>query len=138
MTAVSSTLTPINTVYPDYLYFAVYMNRLRIEFHNPAGSVNEWVIHDIEQKLMEFHRRDNEISGVQVFFRTRPVAFDGDYICAMEATIFGSSIMVERNAESYQAAAGLVLEELGMKIDEQVQRQKRNEPPDEIYSSVRV
>lgn len=118
--------------------FLAKLKGMTIEFHAPAGTVNEWVIDDIKKKLTELHKLDKEISRTQVYFRKRPIAFDGDYVCAIELTIYGSSIMVERSADSYRQAASHVIEELGKKVQEQLQKEKQNEPPDEIYSSVEV
>lgn len=111
---------------------------MTIEFQAPAGAVNEWVIDDIKKKLAEFHRQDKEIGRAQVYFRKRPIAFDGDFTCAIELTVYGSSIMVERSADSYRQAASDVIDELNIKIQEQLQKLKQNEPPEEIFSSVVV
>jgi len=45
-------------------------------------------------------------------------------------------LMVHRTADNYLRAAREVLEELSLKVDEFLQRQK--EPPDQILSTVRV
>ncbi len=109
---------------------------MTIEFHTPAREVQEWVIDDIKKKLTEFHHRDKEISRAEVHFRKHPIAFDGDYVCEINLTIFGNSIMVQRSGDSYTQASREVLKELAEIIEDQIQKQK--EPPGEIYSSVRV
>jgi len=109
---------------------------MTIEFLTPIGEVHEWVIDDIKKKLTEFHQRDKDISRAQVYFRKNPKAFDGDFVCEIELTIFGNSVMVQRNADSYLLAEREVMKELPRIVDEQIHQQ--NEPSDEILSTVKV
>lgn len=111
---------------------------MTIEFHTPApfGEVHEWVIDDVKKKLSAFHHQDKEISRAEVYFTKNPVAFNGDHVCEIELTVFGNSIMVQRNAHSYMQAAKEVLHELAKIVQEQVRKQK--DLPDVITSSVRV
>ncbi|MFI5195867.1 MAG: hypothetical protein ACHQD8_02140 [Chitinophagales bacterium] len=109
---------------------------MTIEFHNPADAIPEWIIGDIKKKLTDLHHQDKEISRAQVYFQKQPVAFDGDYVCEIELTIFGSSIMVHRNADSYALASREVLKELSEQVQKQIQKQ--NELPDEIVSTVDI
>jgi len=110
---------------------------MTIEFHNPAGAVQELVSYKISKKLTELYRLYKKISRAQVYFHRRRTA-DGDYICAIDLTIFGSSMMVERTAKSYDLAAWEVLDDLSKKVQKQLQKEKQNDPPDQIYSSVKV
>lgn len=109
---------------------------MTIEFHNPADAVPEWIIDDIKKNLVNLHHKDKEISRAQVYFQKQPIAFDGDYICEIDLTIFGSSIMVHRNADSYAQASREVLKELSEQVQQQIQKQ--HELPDEIVSTVDV
>jgi hypothetical protein len=111
---------------------------MNIKFDVPIGEIQEWVIDDIKKELTELHHKDKEISDAHVIFSYHPVAFDGDYVCEIELTIYGSSIAVRRGAGSYNDAARQVMKELTEKVQEQIQKQQENEPPDEIVSTVDV
>jgi hypothetical protein len=64
------------------------------------------------------------------------VAFDGEYVCEIDLTIFGSSIMVTYSAESFVRSASEAIAELEKQV--QIQVHKNIEPPDDLFSSVDV
>ena len=109
---------------------------MTIEFFTPQSKVPEHMILFIKEKLMEFYHRDNEIYGAEVVLRNQQVNPDNDHICEITLSIYGEVLMVHRTADNYLQAAREVLEELSLKVDEFLQRQK--EPPDQITSTVRV
>jgi len=111
---------------------------MTIRFNTPPGDVQEWIIDDLKKKLTEFHQKDAEITAAHVSFHKRPIAFDGDYNCEIELVIGGSSIMVQRSANSYLQATRKVLEELNRIIEEQIEKQRQNEPPNIILTTVEV
>ena len=109
---------------------------MTIGFFTPQGEVPEYMISFIKEKLMEFYHRDNEIYGAEVVLRNQRINPGSDHICEITLSIYGEVLMVHRATDNYLQAAREVLEELSLKVDEFLQRQK--EPPDQILSTVRV
>ena len=109
---------------------------MTIEFFTPQGEVPEHMIQFIKERLMGFYHRDNEIYGAEVVLRNQQVNPGNDHICEITLSIYGEVLMVHRTADNYLQAAKEVLEELSLKVDEFLLRQK--ELPDQILSTVRV
>jgi ribosome-associated translation inhibitor RaiA len=109
---------------------------MTIEFFTPQDEVPEHMIRFIKEKLMGFYHRDYEIYGAEVVLRNQQVNPGNDHICEITLSIYGEVLMVHRTADNYLQAAREVLQELSLKVDEFLQRQK--EPPDQITSTVRV
>ena len=109
---------------------------MTIEFFTPHGEVPEHVIVFIKERLMEFYHRDHEIYGAEVVLKNQQIGPGSDHICEITLAIYGEVLMVHRSADNYIQAARNVLEELSIKVDEFLQRQK--EPPDQITSTVKV
>jgi len=109
---------------------------MTIEFFTPQGEVPEHIIFFIKEKLMEFYHRDSEIYGAEVILKMNSLGTSSDHTCEITLSIYGEVLMVHRTADKYLQAARDVLEELSLKVDEFLQRQK--EPPDQITSTVRV
>lgn len=109
---------------------------MRIEFDMPAGESHEWLVNHLKQKLVELYRQDRHISRAGVQFSKNPRDLDNEYSCAIDLTIFGSSISVRSSGESYERSVRDVLDELSKQVDKQVRGLR--EPPDEMVSSVRV
>lgn len=105
---------------------------MNIEFYTPEGQVREWVINYIKEQLIELHKRNKKISRAEVYFRDQ----NSIKTCEVELSIYGDSISVQRSADKYEKAAREVLKELTAKIDEQAKI--KNEPPDEITSTINV
>lgn len=109
---------------------------MTIEFYTPQGEVPEHIIFFLKEKLMEFYHRDNEIRRAEIVLRTQHVMEGNDHVCEVTLSIYGEVLMVHRSAENFMEAARAVVEELSVKVDEFLQRQK--EPPDQITSTVKV
>ena len=109
---------------------------MTIEFYTPQGEVPEHIIFFLKEKLMEFYHRDNEIQGAEVVLRSQELSPGNEHICEVTLGIYGEVLMVHRSAENFMQAARAVVEELSLKVDEFLQRQK--EPPDQITSTVKV
>jgi ribosome-associated translation inhibitor RaiA len=109
---------------------------MTIEFFTPQGEVPEHMILSIKERLMGFYHRDNEIYGAEVVLRNQLVNPGNDHVCEITLSIYGEVLMVHRTADTYLQAANEVLEELSLKVDEFLLRQK--ELPDQILSTVRV
>ena len=109
---------------------------MTIEFFTPQAKVPEHLILFIKEKLMGFYHRDHEIYGAEVVLRNQQVNPGNDHICEITLSIYGEVLMVHRTADNYLQAARDVLEELSLKVDEFLLRQK--DPPDQITSTVRV
>lgn len=106
---------------------------MTIEFNTAAG-VPDLLVSRVKQKLLELHHKDKDISGAHVNFHKHHVPFNQDFVCEIDLNIFGSSIMVSRNAENYAKAASAVLEEVSQRVDDQLRRRETID----IVSSVRV
>ena len=109
---------------------------MTIEFFTPHGELPEHIILFIKEKLMGFYHRDNEIFGAEVVLKKKLISPRNDHICEITVSIYGEILMVHRSSASYIQAARDVLEELSLKVDEFLQRQK--EPPDQITSTVTI
>ena len=109
---------------------------MTIEFFSPHGEVPEHIINYIRGKLMEFYHRDNEIYGAEVVLKNQLISPGQDHVCEITVSIYGEVLMVHRTADNFLQAAREVLEELSLKVDEFLQRQK--EPPDSVTSTVKV
>lgn len=109
---------------------------MTIEFYTPQGEVPEHIIFFLKEKLMEFYHRDNEIYNAEVVLRNQDLSPGNGHICEVTLSIYGEVLMVHRSGETFMEAARAVVEELSVKVDEFLQRQK--EPPDQITSTVRV
>jgi len=109
---------------------------MTIEFFTPQGEVAEHIIFFIKEKLMEFYHRDPEIYGAEVVLKNQPISPGNDHVCEITLCVYGEVLMVHRTADNYIQAARDVLEELSLKVDEFLLRQK--EPPEQITSTVRV
>ncbi len=109
---------------------------MTIEFFTPQGEVPEHIIYFIKERLMDFYHRDHEIYDAEVVLKSQPISPANDHVCEITLGIYGEVLMVHRTADNYLQAAKDVLEELSLKVDEFLQRQK--EPPDEITSTVKV
>ena len=105
---------------------------MNIEFYTPEGEVREWVINYMKEQLIELHNRNKKISRAEVYFRDQ----NAMKTCEVELSIYGDSISVQRFADKYEKAAREVLKELTAKMDEQ--DRIKNEPPDEITSTIKV
>lgn len=109
---------------------------MTIEFFTPQGEVPEHIILFIKEKLMEFYHRDNEIYGAEVILKKKDLSPGNDHICEITLSIYGEVLMIHRSADNYLQAVRNVLDELSVKVDEFLQRQK--EPPDQVTSTVKV
>lgn len=109
---------------------------MTIEFYTPQGEVPEHIIFFLKEKLMEFYHRDHEIYSAEVVLRNQDLGPGNEHICEVTLSIYGELLMVHRRAENFMEAARAVVEELSLKVDEFLQRQK--EPPDQITSTVKV
>jgi ribosome-associated translation inhibitor RaiA len=109
---------------------------MTIEFFTPHGEVPEHVILFIKERLMEFYHRDHEIYGAEVVLKNKVISPGNDHVCEITLSIDGEVLMVHRSADNYIEAARNVLDDLSLKVNEFLQRQK--EPPDQVTTTVRV
>ena len=109
---------------------------MTIEFFTPHDEVPEHIIVFIKEKLMEFYHRDNEIYGAEVVLKNKFISPGNDHVCEITLSIYGELLMVHRGADNYIQAARNVLDELSLRIDEFLLRQK--ELPDQMTTTVKV
>jgi len=109
---------------------------MTIEFFTPQSEVPEHIIILIKERLMEFYHRDHEIHEAAVVLKNQVISPGNDHVCEITLSIYGEVLMMHRSADSYSQAARNVLDELSLKVDEFLLRQK--EPPDQVTSTVRV
>lgn len=109
---------------------------MTIEFFTPHGEVPEHIIVYVKEKMMEFYHRDHEIHSAEVVFRHQHIDPGQDHVCEVTLNIYGEMLMVHRSAVNYLEAVKDVVNELSLKVDEFLQRQK--EPPDQITSTVKA
>ena len=109
---------------------------MTVEFHLPQEKIKEWVIDFVKDKLIEFHHQDKEISRAEVYFKEHATEPDGDKVCEIDLTIYGSSFFVHRNAKTFDQASREAIKMLTEEIQAQIKN--RTEPPDEVTSTVKV
>ena len=106
---------------------------MHIEFHTPVGEVKEWLVDHMKEKLVELHHYEPAIFRAQVYFKN--IVGRGKVV-EVDIPTFGSSLFIHRTSSNYEQAMREVLEELEFKVTQRYE--SRNEPPDEITSSVDV
>jgi ribosome-associated translation inhibitor RaiA len=109
---------------------------MTIEFFTPHDEVPEHTIFFIKDQLMEFYHRDDEIAGAEVVLKKQFLSPGNDHVCEITLSIYGELLMVHRSADDYLPAAREVVQELSLKVDEFLERQK--EPPDQLTTTVIV
>jgi len=109
---------------------------MTIEFFTPHTEVPEHIILFIKERLMEFYHRDHEIHEAEVVLKNKTISPGNDHVCEITLSIYGEVLMVHRSADSFLQAARDVLDELSLKVDEFLLRQK--EPPDQVTTTVKV
>lgn len=107
-----------------------------IEFHSDRGKVHEWVIQFVQQKLIDMHHKNKNIAEADVYFREQADSNGGTKICEIDLTVFGDSVFVSRNADSFELAAREVTEWLEQIVADQVAQQKL--PTEAVTSTVKV
>jgi len=109
---------------------------MTIEFHFPHEKVKEWIIDYVKTKLIGLYHDDKAIARAEVYFKENPGATDGAKICEIELTVYGDSLFIRRNADSFEQASREAVEALAIEVEKQVKEQ--SEPPDTITSTVKV
>ena len=105
---------------------------MNIEFYTPEGQVREWIINYVKEQLMKLYKRNKKIARAEVYFRDQ----GNQKVCEVDLSMYGESMLVHNMADSFDKAAREVLQELTRKIEEQLKT--KNEPPDEITSTIKV
>ena len=109
---------------------------MKIEFNFMHAEVSGHVIDFVRDKLMDFHRENNEVSNAEVSFRQIPWDLKNSYVCQVKITLFGESLLVQRSSSSYLQSSRDVLNEIAIRIEELLKR--INEPPEEVVTTVTI
>jgi putative sigma-54 modulation protein len=118
------------------LFWSYKKQAMKIEFNFLNAAVSEHVVDFVRNKLMEFHRENQEVTNAEISFRRMPGETDECFVCQVKLTLFGESLLVHRSSSSYLQSARNVIEEIGIRIEEVLKR--INEPPEEVISTIEL
>lgn len=107
---------------------------MHIEINTGSQKIDEWIITDLKNKITRFYNADKNIENAIV--RLKENNNYGNKICEIELSLFTDPIFVHCEAKSFTEACRQAIEEITPLVDEEIK--SRNEPPDEIVSTVDV
>ena len=109
---------------------------MTIEIHSPNLQVNERAIDAIKKKVLSLSHLGEKISRAEIFLTEDAALATENKICKIRLSIFGDDLFVSKNADSFVKAATAAIRVLrrGLKKKQEV----RNEPPEEITSTVHI
>lgn len=106
-----------------------------LEIHAPEGKVKDWLIEQIMKELLDLNRQEKDFSRATVSFKDE----DEDQplkSCAVDLVIYGDNIFLKRYAANFELAVRDIIDDLRDKVNERMK--KRNEPPEELVSTINV
>jgi hypothetical protein len=109
---------------------------MKIEINFLNAAVPELVIDFIKDKLLVFHRENEEVTNAEISFRRLPGETNKGFVCKVILTLFGESLLVQRSSSSYLQAARDVVKEISMRIEDVLKRM--DEPPERVVSTIEV
>jgi ribosome-associated translation inhibitor RaiA len=109
---------------------------MTIEIHAPNLQVSEKTIDAIEKRVMDLSHLGEKISRAEIFLTEDAALGNVVKICKIRLSIFGDDLFVSKKADSFGRAATAAIRVLkkGLKKKQEV----RNEPPEEITSTVDI
>ena len=94
---------------------------MNIEFYTPSGQVREGIINFMRERLYDLKKRNKKIVRAEVYFRSH----DTQKVCEIDLSISDNSLLVQRQAESFDKAAHDAVQELNSKIEGQAEINSR-------------
>jgi ribosome-associated translation inhibitor RaiA len=109
---------------------------MTIEIYSPRLQVKQEVLARIEKKLTSLSHLSEKISRAEIFLTEDTALVKQNKVCKIRLDIFGDTLFAHKHAESFEKAAAEAIKILKRHLKQKT-RQK-NEPPDEITSTVKV
>lgn len=109
---------------------------MNIRIDLPSGKVTEGILIYLKKNLVAFHNRDQEVSGAEVRFKEMDYLACPGRSCDIELIIYGESLFVHREAESFEQAARQAIRDLSKRVDELIR--EHQDPPLQMTSTVKV
>ena len=109
---------------------------MTIEIHSPNLQVKEIVLKRIEKKVMSLSHLSEKISRAEIFLTEDAALMKQNKVCKIRLDIFGDTLFVHKHADSFGKAATETIKILKKRLKQKTEQ--RNEPPDEITSTVKV
>lgn len=108
---------------------------MNIEFDYPAGEMKPWIVNQVRDRLLEWHRRDAHLTRAHVIFHSETeIALLK--ICEIKIPGFGSELYIHTSGDSYETATREMLQVLQSRMETRIKTNQ--EPPDIVTSSVRI
>ncbi|HET6766427.1 MAG TPA: HPF/RaiA family ribosome-associated protein [Chitinophagaceae bacterium] len=109
---------------------------MTIEIHSPNLRLNERTLHAIRKKVLNLSHLGEKVSRAEIFLTEDAALAKENKICKIRLSIFGNDLFVSKNADSFGTAATTAIRALkkGLKKKQEL----RNEPPEEITSTVDI
>lgn len=109
---------------------------MTIEIHSPNLKVSEKVLDMIKKKVLTLSHLSEKVSRSEIFLTEDHALKNENKVCKIRLDIFGDTIFVHKNASSFENAAMSAVKVLKRRLKKRTEQ--RNEPPDQITSTVKV
>jgi putative sigma-54 modulation protein len=109
---------------------------MTIEIYSPHLKVKETILETIEKKIVALSHLGEHISRAEIFLAEEQSVVKENKICTVRLDLIGDTLLVRKNAESFEKAAADAIKVLKKSLKEKAEH--RNEPPDVIISTVQV
>ncbi len=109
---------------------------MTIEIHSPNLQVKQEVLTGIEKKLMSLSHLSEKISRAEIFLTEDATLIKQNKVCRIRLDIFGDALFVQKNAVSFEKASSDAIKILKKRLKQKAEH--KNEPPDEVTSTVKV
>ena len=109
---------------------------MTIEIHAPNLQVNERTIDTINKKVLNLSHLGENISRAEIFLTEDPALPKENKTCKIRLSIFGDDLFVSKNADNFEKAATDAIKVLKKGLKKK--QEQRNEPPEEVTSTVNI
>src|SRR5438046_1054582 len=107
-----------------------------IEIHSPNLKANNKILDGIRRKILVLSHLSEQISRAEIFLTEADSLRKENKVFKIRLDIFGDALFVHKNASSFESAATSAVRTLKSLLKQKTER--RNEPPDEITSTINV
>ena len=109
---------------------------MTIEIYSPNLKISEKLIKGIEKKLVTLSHLGGRVSRAEVFLTIDDTLPKENRVCKIRLDIPGDTLFVHKNGISFENAVTEAIKILKRLLKKTTEH--RNEPPDEITSTVKI
>lgn len=109
---------------------------MTIEIHAPDLRVTDRTIDTINKKVLNLSRLGEKISRAEIFLTEDAALPKENKTCKIRLSIFGDDLFVSKNADSFEKAATAAIRVLKKGLKKK--QEQRNDPPEEVTSTVNI